>query len=457
MNAYKRKNLGRYAKIAALAAYSPMLTWTKQASATDKVNSENKPRVIVVGAGAAGLAAAKTLKSGGFEVVVLEARDRLGGRVWTDRRFGAAVELGAGEIHGQEGNPLTNLAQQWGLPTTATRRDLFQFFDRQGSAISSLRVIESLSAFSALLESSRRYAGAQPIDLSLHQAFKAVRPDFEDQELLGFWLGLHQFYGPLQSLSAKYWAITKTYPGVDLMLPNGYDEIFSRLANGIEVVLNTSVQSIDASGAQIKVQTQKAVYLADRVVITLPHGVLRQNKVVFTPALPDWKQQAIQAIGSGQADKIVLAFDKTFWDAKQQFLGFSRDGWGKAEMFLNLKRTSDKSILVGIVLGDSRREIVNASGRLSNDFMLRLRRIYGAEVPEPKNSFLTNWSSDPNSMGPFAMPIVGSTPKHYAALAEPISGKLFFAGEHTNFDYRASVHDAYLSGLRAAKQFMETV
>ena len=457
MNSYKRKNLGRYAKMAAIAALSPMLTWTRQALATDKANSENKPRVIVIGAGAAGLAAAKTLKSGGCEVVVLEARDRIGGRVWTDRRFGAAVELGAGEIHGQEGNPLTTFAKQWAISTTATRRDLFQFFDRQGGSISSLRVIDSLSAFSALLEASRRYASAQPNDLSLYQAFKAVRPDFEEQELLGFWLGLHQFYGPLQSLSAKHWAITKTYPGVDLMLTNGYDEIFSQLASGIELVLNTSVESIDASGAEIKIRTQKSIYRADRVVITLPHGVLRQNKVMFTPALPDWKQQAIKAIGLGQADKIVLAFDKTFWDAKQQFLGFRRDGWGKAEMFLNLKRTTDKSILVGMVLGDARKEVLNSGGRLSDDFMLRLRRIYGADIPEPKSLFLTNWSADPNSMGPFAIPIVGSTPKHYAALAEPISGKLFFAGEHTNFDYRASVHGAYLSGLRAARQLMETV
>ena len=298
--------------------------------------------MVVIGAGAAGLAAARSLKSSGCEVLVLEARDRIGGRVWTDRRFGAAVELGAGEIHGQDGNPLTALAQQWGLSTTPTRRDLFQFFDRQGSAIGSLRVIESLGAFTALLEASRLHAGTQANDLSLHQAFKAVRPDFEAQELLGFWLGLHQFYGPLQSLSSKHWAITKTYPGIDLMLPNGYDEIFSRLANGMELVLGTSVESIDATGAEIKVQTQKDVYWADRVVVTVPHGVLRQNKVIFAPALPDWKQQAIQAIGSGQADKIVLQFDKPFWDAGQQFIGFRRAGWGQTEMFLNLKRTTDK-------------------------------------------------------------------------------------------------------------------
>jgi monoamine oxidase len=87
----------------------------------------------------------------------------------------------------------------------------------------------------------------------------------------------------------------------------------------------------------------------------------------------------------------------------------------------------------------------------------RFRRIYGPDIPEPKNLHLTNWSADPYSLGPFAVPIVGSTPKHYAALAEPIGGKLFFAGEHTNFEYRASVHGAYLSGLRAAKQVIETI
>lgn len=457
MDLFKRSSVRRYTKFAALAAFSPLLSSTAQATTTDNANPANRPRVLVIGAGAAGLAAARSLKSNGCEVLVLEARDRIGGRVWTDRRFGAAVELGAGEIHGQEGNPLTALALQWGLSTTPTRRDLFQFFDRQGDAVAGLRVIESLGAFTALLEASRRYVGTQANDLSLHQAFRAVRPEFEAQELLGFWLGLHQFYGPLQSLSAKHWAISKIYPGVDLMLPNGYDEIFSRLASGIDVVINTAVDSVDATSAEIKVQTQKAVYLADRVVITVPHGVLRQNKVVFAPALPDWKQKAIRAIGTGQADKIVLQFDKAFWDAMQQFLGFRRAGWGQAEMFLNLKRTTDKSILVGMVLGDARKEILNGEGRLSDDLMLRLRRIYGANIPEPSNLYLTDWSADSHSLGPFAIPLVGSTPNHYAALAEPIGGKLFFAGEHTNFEYRASVHGAYLSGHRAAKQVMETI
>lgn len=457
MDLLKRSSVRKYVKFAALAAYSPLLDWTAQATTANKVNPVNRPRVVVIGAGAAGLTAARSLKSSGCEVLVLEARDRIGGRVWTDRRFGAAVELGAGEIHGQDGNPLTALAQQWGLSTTPTRRDLFQFFDRQGSAIGSLRVIESLGAFTALLEASRLYAGTQANDLSLHQAFKAALPDFEAQELLGFWLDLHQFYGPLQSLSAKHWAITKTYPGIDLMLPNGYDEIFSRLASDIDLVLETSVESIDTTGGEIKVQTQKDVYLADRVVVTVPHGVLRQNKVIFAPALPDWKQQAIRAIGSCQADKIVLQFDKAFWDARQQFIGFRRAGWGQTEMFLNLKRTADKSILVGMVLGDARKEIVNGEGRLSDDLLLRLRRIYGPDIPEPKNLYLTNWSTDPHSLGPFAIPLVGSTPKHYGALAEPIGSKLFFAGEHTNFEYRASVHGAYLSGLRAAKQVMETI
>jgi len=78
--------------------------------------------VVVIGAGAAGLAAAKALKTDGCAAVVLEARDRIGGRVWTDRRFGAAVELGAGEIHGQDCNPLTALARHWGLYSTPTRR-----------------------------------------------------------------------------------------------------------------------------------------------------------------------------------------------------------------------------------------------------------------------------------------------------------------------------------------------
>lgn len=426
----------------------------------DRVHAEtnakknDKPQVLVIGAGAAGLAAAKSLKDAGWSVVILEARDRVGGRVWTDRSFGVPVELGAGEIHGQNANPLTALAIQYGLITTPTRRDLFQLFDRKGATVSGSRTLESLRIFSQLLNDATQLARKRSQDLSLLAALQAVQSDFDQQELPGLWLGLHQFYGPLNTVSARHWSVEKQFSGTDLMLPNGFDHVFTALSRQLDVRLGQAVHAIDASGTRIRVHTQKEVHLADRVVITLPHGVLQKNLVRFTPELPEWKRAAIKAVGVGRADKLVLQFDQPFWDSTQQFLGIRRKGLGNTEVFLNLMRTTEKPLLVGYVLGDARREVVTSEGKLSADLLTDLRRVFGNQVPEPKTLLMTDWTSDPWSAGPFAIPVVGSTPKDFMAMAQPLNQRLFFAGEHTRYEYRASVHGAYLSGIDAAKVVM---
>jgi monoamine oxidase len=442
-----------------LLEVAPLLSMSIAAAPLLAQASERKVsnglRIAVIGAGAAGIAAATELHRAGHAVSVLEARNRVGGRVWSYSGLGAPVELGAGEIHGASNNPLTDLATRQGVETVPTRRDLFQFFDREGRGVNRQAALESLSQFQKMISDATTFAASAQRDMSLAQALQIVRPDYAQTATTGLWLGLHQFYGPLGALSAKHWDVPKKFSGTDLMLPNGYSQLFEKLATVFDVRLNTRVQTIDASAKEIRVQTDGGVLEFDRVVVTLPHAILARRGVQFSPDLPDWKYQAIDAIGSGAADKIALEFDSPFWDMNQQFFGIRRAGLGDVEIFLNAGRYSKKAVLVGFVFGnESRRTAMNANGGLGDGIMNALRKAFGADVPEPRRVVLTDWSGDEFSRAPFAIPVVGSTRQHFDALAKPIGSRIYFAGEHTIFDYRASVHGAWISGLRAAQEIM---
>jgi monoamine oxidase len=448
-------NRNRRSFVEALPLLSMSLATSSVLAQPHQLNAAKGMRIGVIGAGAAGIAAAGELHRAGHFVTILEARDRVGGRVWTYSGLGAPIEMGAGEIHGASNNPLTALAGQLGLETVPTRRDLFQFFDRDGRGVSRQSALESLAQFQKLLSDTSIFARKAQQDLTLAQALKVVRPDYAEMATAGLWLGLHQFYGPLGSLSAKHWDVPKKFTGTDLMLPTGYTRLFEKLATAIDVRLNTVVQMIDASAKEIRVHTETGVFDFDRVLVTLPHAILADRGIRFSPDLPDWKYQAIDAIGSGAADKIALEFDAPFWDMNQQFFGIRRAGLGDVEIFLNAGLYSKRAVLVGFVFGEARRSAINANGGVGVGMMQALRNAFGADIPEPRRVVLTDWSGDRFSKAPFAIPIVGSTPKHYDALAKPIGTRLYFAGEHTIFDYRASVHGAWISGLRAAQEIMQ--
>lgn len=270
------------------------------------------------------------------------------------------------------------------------------------------------------------------------------------------WLGLHQFYGPLDRVSARHWAIPQKFAGTDLMLPQGFAGLFAQLAQGLDVRTGQVVRAIDSSAAEVRIHTEREVFRAERVVLTIPHGVLVRRSIRFTPELPAWKTQAMDALGTGQAEKIAMRFDAPFWDMNQQFFGLRRSGWGLTEVFLNAGKYSGQPVLVGLVLGPrARQEAQDSANGVGEGVMAALRQVFGPQVPAPRQTVLSDWSGDPFSASPFAIPVVGSTPQHYAALAKPVDGRLHFAGEHTLFDYRASVHGAWLSGERAAQEVLQ--
>lgn len=239
-------------------------------------------RVAIAGAGMSGLAAAHALSARGIDVTVFEARDRIGGRIWSDRSLGTTVDLGASWIHGTEGNPIVTLADEAGQKTVLTE-EKYTVVGRGGRAIAP----DDAPAWLSEVVEVQHTAGADSDQLNYtHYAF--------DFLFRGFNFG---------------------YDGPDVKFPNGYDRVFQALAGDYALELSSPVEQISLTdtGVAIGVRGQ-AARAFDAVIVTVPLGVLKRGIIAFDPPLSRDKQRAIARLGMGTLDKVYLLFDEAFWD-----------------------------------------------------------------------------------------------------------------------------------------------
>ena len=241
------------------------------------------------------------------------------------------------------------------------------------------------------------------------------------------------------------------FAGDQRTFPTGYGSILDGLAEGLDIRLKTPVCQIDYGAAVVKVQTSDGDFEADAVVVTVPLGVLKTGSIRFQPELPRAKRAAIERLGMGLLNKLVVRFDKAFWPAKDAlaFLDDRPDQWPH---YFNLQRLSGQPVLVAFKGGrDARADERRTDEELLATMVAQLRSAFGSAVGEPTASYRTRWSSDPWSGGSYSFLRVGSSSLDRETLAAPLASRLFFAGEATHRDHAATVHGAYLSGLRAAQ------
>jgi monoamine oxidase len=183
--------------------------------------------------------------------------------------------------------------------------------------------------------------------------------------------------------------------------------------------------------------------------------VLKTGRVQFLPALPAAKRTAISKLGMGVLNKCVLRFNRAFWPGQYDWLGFipGANAKGQWAEWISLLRPLGQPVLVGFNAADFGRQIEAWTDRqIVASAMLTLRQIYGSQIPDPVAYQITRWVSDPFSAGAYSYVPVGATSRTRDALAASVGGQLFFAGEATHRQYPATVHGAYLSGLRAAQE-----
>lgn len=418
--------------------------------------------VVVIGAGMAGLSAARRLRSLGYAVTVVEARDRIGGRIHTWRGWGdVPLDLGASWIHGYRGgNPITPLAQAAGARLVASSYDSGRLHIDPALRTAGLTRHHS-GRWKAVVDEAERRARRRPTDRSLRRAIRAVTAGQDlsrtERADLGFFLNANYRtewgLGPGR-LSTKTVENGEEYgrTGEDAYFPEGYDQVVHYAARGSTIHTSTPVRRIVVGSRRVDVVTQAGTLSADAVVVTVPLGVLRREQIDFQPGLSSRHLAAIDALGMGVLSKTWLRFPHAFWPTQvdwQEYLG-PRPG-AFAEWFSIAK--AGAPVLLAFHGGRQGRTIEAADPRdVTAQAMRTLRTMFGSSIPEPVAVQTSNWSTDPWSHGAYSANTVGSTRADRVALGRPLAGRLFFAGEATEPDYSSTVHGAWQSGRRAARQ-----
>ena len=424
--------------------------------------ASNKKRIVVIGAGLAGLTAARELQRQGHEVVIIEARERIGGRIWTSLKWpDMPLDFGATWIHGTQGNPLTKLAEQIKAQRLITSYDRSLAYNTSGKLLSNAEKarMENLSkqVFRVL-----KQAQDKDTDVSIQQAIKPLMRKLDKSSevyrFINFILSSEieqEYSGSTENLSAHWYDDDKAFPGDDALFVQGFRVIPEFLAQGLSIELGQVVKEIQWYQSPVQVITQKTKFIADHVVITLPLGVLQAKSVRFTPELPQSKQTAIAKLGMGVLNKCYLRFPNVFWSVDVDWLEYVSAKKGEWTEWVSFKRVANLPILLGFNAADRGREMEAWSDQqIVTNAMQTLRMIYGVGIPEPIDYQITRWATDPFSLGSYSYNRVGTLPEMRQELAAPLKGLVFFAGEASEQNYFATAHGAYLSGLRVAKEIL---
>lgn len=426
--------------------------------------SAASPDVIIIGAGIAGLAAAQKLMQRGERVLLLEARDRIGGRLWTSNKWAdAPMDLGASWIHGVDGNPITALAKQIGAKMARTSYDAAIGYGPDGKPLTDAQeaLIERYDkAIRQALRSAQKQDPDQSVKAVIEKALNVAKLPAEAQRAVNFVLNgkLEQEYGgSVAELSAHWYDDSAEFGGEDELFLAGYGAIATHLAKNVPIETKTQVRRIEWKRGEASVQTDGKTYAAEKVLVTLPLGVLKRGAVAFTPALPAQKQKAIESLKMGVLNKCYLRFPKVFWESKYDWLEYVSPKAGEWVEWVSFARPTGLPILLGFNAADAGRAIETLSDdKIVASAMQTLRTIFGRNIPDPTDFQITRWNADPFAGGSYSFNPVGALPEMREHLAKPVDDTLFFAGEATNRKYFGTVHGAYLSGIRAADEILTT-
>lgn len=423
---------------------------------------------IVIGAGMSGVTSARMLTDAGQRVLVLEARDRVGGRMNTDRSAGFPVDLGASWIHGIDGSPLWDLAQALHVPTIEYTVGSFQVggrpienFDGEGRAMdadASAQWIADVDAADRLLveEISASSTGDTYLDVTERALDRSglsperiddIREFFRHrvEEQCGAWIGDLDAHGLDED----------AIEGDEVIFPRGYDELPRRIGADLDIRLDTTATRVTRSTQGVVVHTEAEEFTADRVIVTVPLGVLKAGTIAFEPPLPDAVAGPIARLGMGVFNKVFLQFPERFWNEESyvlRALGEAGEHW---HSWYDVSAVSGLPTLLTFAAGPFGRRMQELSDEeVVADVVRALRALCGDAVGEPRAHWITRWGLDPFSNGSYSHLALGSTHHDHDALAGPVDDVLHFAGEATWGDEPATVGAAFYSGHRAAERIL---
>ena len=402
------------------------------------------PDVVVIGAGAAGIAAARRLLAAGRSVVVLEAGRRIGGRACTDTQaFGTPYDLGAAWLQGPANMPHIRYARRRGftLVDHASPADTLFIGDRRATATERRRYAGTVERIGSAIARAGDVAVAHCVDTTAPFAGAALA-----------WLGALDHAVDYTELSTA--DVNALGPReANYLVREGVGTLIAGFGARLPVRLGVAATCIRWGGRDVRIETDVAGTLRTRAcIVTVSTGVLAAGNLQFVPALPAWKTDAITHLPMGLLAKVALQFDgERFGLRRNTWLTCDVPARAPTEACFFLCFPHGSNLLVGFVGGrfgwrlsaaGADAAIAHALDVLAGCLGSRVRRHF-------VRGHLTDWATNPRTLGAYA----AATPGQHAAraaLARPLRGRLFFAGEATHPEYFALVAGAHRSGEAAA-------
>lgn len=400
--------------------------------------------VVIVGAGAAGLAAAKVLRAAGRTVTLLEALDRIGGRAWTrDGDFGVPFDIGCAWLHAGDRNPFMADAERLGWTTRHHDMGLDHLY------------------FGARKASAGELAAVSAADEGIAAALSAGVPDDRLSSLLGqggamrasaTYAGPMDFGKDADEISvADFNAAADLYP--DYFTREGFGALIAAWGADVPVSLGTPVTGIDWSGRGVAVETRRGTVRGRAAIVTVSTGVLAFEDIRFTPALPEAHFEAVFDLPMGLLTKIPLEIhgDRL---GLAPFDDLLIERHARHDLYF-LCFPFDLPLMVGFVGGDFAWEIEAAGEDAAVDFVTdRLVDIFGVDLRKRVGrSLMTHWGGERRTRGAYASARPGRAGAR-AVLAEPVGERIWFAGEALAGSLMQTAGGARLSGEAVAREVL---
>ena len=412
-------------------------------------------RVVVVGAGMSGLAAADAVRCAGAEVVVVEARDRIGGRTCSVPLGPGTIDLGGAWVHGPIGNPVAEALAGAGI-ATANDGDfgapIAVWADGWLDAAATATMTATLQGDWDPAEARDAIASDRFVDgvewFIADRGLEGRPADLARFALL--WLvGALVIAGQPEEISLAGAAAYAEGSGGNLVPAGGYGALVEVLAAGLDVRLGTGATRIDHRGPGVSVVTDRGTVDADRAIVTVPLGVLRAGTVAFDPPLGGAHALAVERLAMGTEEKVVLLFGERFWpDSVWEMSHIADDGAFPA--WFDFSRHVGAPSLVAIYNPRSTPRLAGMTSPDRVEAALDVLRAMFGSIPDPEVALATDWTRDPRSRGSYSHLPIGASVDDMSRLGEPVSERLTLAGEATVPERHGTVDAAFVSGLRAA-------
>jgi len=409
--------------------------------------SNSDADVVIIGGGAAGIAAANRLRTESVDALLIEARARLGGRAWTVAdASGFPLDLGCGWLHSADQNPWTQIAEAQGREINR----LLPPWERPSTQLA-LRG-DDLADFWRASRQLRDRAEAIGEDEPDRAAAEYLEPGGRWNPLID---AVSTYYSgaELDRVSARDLA-RYVDTGVNWRVVEGYGSVIARHGADLRVELGCKVERVDHRGRDLRIETAHGAVTARAVIVTLPSALIAENEDFFWPALPE-KTRAAAGLPLGLADKLFLSLSEPeAFEPDSRALGVVNRTATAAYQFRSLGRP-----LIECYFGGALAAELEAGGEAAFvDFAVaELVELFGAEFARrvaPRGSHA--WAADPFARGSYSYALPGRADDR-AVLATPVENRIFFAGEACSRTDFSTAHGAFRTGVRAAEEAIEAL